>query len=78
MDSHVSFEKGIVPVFRQYRAPTMWRFDPTRHDDVNANARAIGNQISSAPVSMPLPPFLPLPAEQIALFNAWMNGGFGV
>jgi hypothetical protein len=74
MDSPVSFEKDIVPVFRQFRGSMMWRFDLTKIDDVKANAAAIYGQISSN--SMPPPPYPPLTKKQIDRFKAWMDGGF--
>jgi len=74
MTSSVSFEKDIVPVFRQFRGPMMWRLDLTKYEDVKANASMIYGQISSH--SMPPGPFPPLTAGQIAMFRAWMDGGY--
>jgi hypothetical protein len=76
MDSPVSFEKDIAPVFRQYRGSMMWRFDLTDYDDVKVNASAIWGQISTKPAGMPPPPFAPLTAEQIATFKKWMDTGY--
>jgi hypothetical protein len=76
VDSSVSFEKDIVPIFRQFRGSMMWRFDLTRFDDAKANAAMIYSQISSNPPQMPPPPFPPLTKSQIALFRQWMDSGF--
>jgi hypothetical protein len=74
MDSSVSFDKDILPIFRQFRGSMMWRFDLTKFEDVKANAAAIYSQISSE--SMPPPPFPPLTKTQISQFKSWMDGGF--
>lgn len=70
----VSFERDIAPLFRQFRASMMWRLDLTRYEDVKINAGAIQNYIASS--SMPPPPYPPLTAAQIALFDAWMQAGY--
>ena len=41
MDSSVSFEKDIVPIFRQFRDSMTWRLDLTSFEDVKANASTI-------------------------------------
>jgi len=74
MDPSVSFEKDLVPIFRQFRGAMMWRFDLTKFEDVKASAAAIYQQISSN--SMPPPPFPPLTKAQIAQFKTWMDSGF--
>lgn len=74
MSAPVSFEKDIVPVFRQFRGAMMWRFDLTKFADVKANAAAIYLQISQD--GMPPPPFPPLTHEQITQFKTWMDAGF--
>jgi hypothetical protein len=74
MDSSVSFEKDIVPIFRQFRGSMMWRFDLTRYEDVKANAAAIYGQISTQ--GMPPPPYPPLTPQQTSLFKAWMDSGY--
>jgi hypothetical protein len=85
MDKSVSFEKDIVPIFRQFRDSMMWRLDLTSFDDVKANASAIYGQIvwtpgtlptPPTPPNMPPPPYPPLTQAQIALFKAWMDGDF--
>jgi len=76
VDPSVSFEKDILPVFRQFRGSMAWRLDLTKFEDVKANAAAIWGQISSVPPGMPPPPLTPLTAEQIAAFKAWMDTGY--
>ena len=82
MDKSVSFEKDIVPIFRQFRDSMMWRLDLTSFDDLKANASMIYNQIlwtpgtPVTPQNMPPPPYPPLTQAEIALFKAWMDGGF--
>jgi hypothetical protein len=82
MDSSVSFEKDIVPIFRQFRDSMMWRLDLTSFADVKANASMIYNQIlwtpgtPVTPPNMPPPPYPPLTQDEIALFKAWTDGGF--
>jgi hypothetical protein len=75
MDS-VSFEKDIVPIFRQFRGSMMWRLDLTRYEDVKANAAVIFVQITTQ--QMPPPPYPLLTTAQIVLFKTWMEGGFPV
>lgn len=65
-----SFEKDILPIFRQFRGSMMWRFDLTNYEHVKANADLIYGQISSQ--IMPPSPFPALTADQIATFKRWM------
>ena len=79
MDSSVSFEKDIVPIFRQFRDSMTWRLDLTSFEDVKANASTIYSQIQWSPGTqpgMPPPPYPPLTAAQVALIKAWKDGGF--
>lgn len=71
----VSFERDIVPVFRQFRASMMWRMDLTRYDDVKCNAAAISQNIAAGG-GMPPPPFPPLTAQQITMFQSWIAQGY--
>jgi hypothetical protein len=71
--SSVSFQKDIVPIFRQFRASMTWRFDLTKYEDVKSNAPMIYSQINGQ--AMPPPPYPPLTPEQIALFKDWMDSG---
>jgi hypothetical protein len=68
----VSFAEDIAPVFLQYRAQMMWRFDLTRYDDVKGNA-AIINAMIQPPSAMPPPPFPPFSADFITLFGLWID-----
>ncbi|MGA8429757.1 MAG: hypothetical protein WB729_08045 [Candidatus Sulfotelmatobacter sp.] len=72
----VSFEKDLVPIFRQFRGSMCWRLDLTRYEDVKGNATIILQQISQN--NMPPPPFPPLTVEQIKLFKTWMAEDFPV
>lgn len=76
MAASVSFEKDIVPIFRQFRGSMTWRLDLTKFDDVKSNAAMIYNQISTK--QMPPTPFPPLTQQQVALFKVWMDSGFPV
>lgn len=73
-EKEVSFERDLVPIFRQFRASMMWRLDLTRYEDVRANASAIKSQIDQQ--GMPPPPYPLLTAEQQAMFQAWINQGY--
>lgn len=72
--AQVSFADDIMPLFKQFQGPMMWRLDLTSYDAVKANAQTIYDQISTS--SMPPPPFPPLTDEQIAAFKLWMDSGF--
>jgi hypothetical protein len=70
MKSSVSFEKDIVPIFRQFRGSMLWRFDLTRYEDVRGNATKIYSYIATQ--QMPPPPYPPLTDEEVKLFKTWM------
>jgi hypothetical protein len=71
----LSFQKDLVPIFHQFRASMMWRLDLTKYEDVKANAAAIlANIVPNG--GMPPPPFPPLTAEQVALFQQWIAEKF--
>jgi hypothetical protein len=53
----------------------MWRFDLTKYEDVKANASAILTNIEPNG-GMPPPPFPPLTAEQVSLFQQWIAEQF--
>ena len=71
----VSFQKDIVPIFHQFRAPMMWRLDLTKYGDVKANADTILSMISPGG-GMPPPPFPPLTADQVSTFQEWIKEHF--
>jgi hypothetical protein len=73
--SSVSFAKDIVPIFHQFRAPMMWRFDLTKYEDVRSNADMIFGMIGPNG-GMPPPPFPPLTTEQVSMFKLWMSEQF--
>jgi hypothetical protein len=77
----VSFEKDIMPLFNQFRARMIWRFDLTKYEDVKGNAALILQHIDYYSLSnagnadMPPPPFTPLTQEQVATYQAWIDQG---
>jgi len=71
----VSFATDIMPIFKQFQGPMMWRFDLTSYEAVMANAATIYGRISNPGNPMPPPPFPPLTQEQIQTFQNWMNQG---
>jgi hypothetical protein len=71
----VSFANDIMPLFKQFQGPMMWRFDLTNYEAVVANAQTIYSRISSTSSPMPPAPFPPLSAAQIQTFQDWMNQG---
>lgn len=73
--TQVSFANDIMPIFKQFQGPMMWRFDLTDYAAVVANAQTIYSRISSTSSPMPPPPFPPLTAAQIQTFQNWMNQG---
>ena len=74
----VSFDADIKPLFAQFVGEMRWRMDLTRYEDVRTNAQMIYTYIRAADPNprMPPPPFDPLSLDQIAMFKAWMDGGF--
>ena len=71
----VSFAADIMPIFKQFQGPMMWRFDLTSYEAVMANAATIYGRISNPGNPMPPPPFPPLTSAQIQMFQNWMNQG---
>ncbi len=71
----VSFAADIMPLFKQFQGPMMWRFDLTSYEAVLANAATIYGRISNPGNPMPPPPLTPLTAAQIQMFQNWMNQG---
>ena len=80
-----SYEMDIRPLFRPQDIRCMerasvsldaaaWMLDPAGDGDFadHAHARLVGKRI----VSRTMPPDAPWPAEQIALYQDWMTGGF--
>lgn len=74
----VSFSEDIVPIFNQFRGQMIWRFDLTNYDHVKANAAVISRRLNQADIygPMPPPPFDPLTADQIQLFEQWISDGY--
>lgn len=74
-----SFTNDIAPMFAQFRCPMTWRFDLTDYTDVRFHADLILSMIQSTPgnpAQMPPTPFVPLPSEQVALFEQWQAEGY--
>ena len=74
--ANISFRNDVMPLFKQYKAPMIWRFDLTSYDDMKANAELICKRISGCGGPMPPPPFPPLSTEQIQMFKDWMKDGY--
>jgi len=74
----VSFQEDIMPLFQQFQAPMIWRFDLTNYETVKANANLILQRITNADGSgyMPPPPFPPLTDAQIQMFKQWIQENF--
>jgi|GEM_PF-420872 len=70
------FETDIRPIFTDFHREMMrFRLDLHSYDDVKGDHRAIRNAIRGG--TMPCPAGGgPLPEDQIALFEAWIDGGF--
>ena len=78
----VGFAADIKPLFTPIDIDhMMWFCDLSKYDDVKTNAQAILNRLKAqgGPV-MPPPPAKggdgPWSAEKIALFQAWIDGGY--
>jgi len=72
----VTFSNDIQPLFNQFKAQMMWRFDLTNYEHVKANATIILGRIDGSNGPMPPPPLDPLTKEQIQTFRDWMNDGY--
>lgn len=69
----VSFEGDIRPLFRQRDVDSMARFfDLTSYDAVKSHADRILGRLSQG--SMPCDGAWP--AERVALFQRWIDGGY--
>jgi truncated hemoglobin YjbI len=72
-DETVSFEANIKPLFREHDRESMtWAFDLWSHDDVQAHAADILQQLSSG--TMPCDGAWP--ADRVAVFKRWTESGF--
>jgi hypothetical protein len=69
----VSFKANIKPLFREHDRESMtWAFDLWSHDDVQAHADDILQQLSSG--TMPCDGAWP--ADRVAVFKRWTESGF--
>jgi len=82
MNATVGFAKDIHPLFKQLDIDHMkWFCDLASYDDVKLHAQEILNRLKGAggPV-MPPPPSKggdgPWSADNIALFQNWIDGGY--
>ncbi|HEX2112070.1 MAG TPA: hypothetical protein VHF67_11005 [Gaiellaceae bacterium] len=67
-----SFERDIKPLFRDDDVESMeFAFDLRSYDDVRTNAEEIYERLSDG--SMPCD--REWPADQVALFRAWIDAG---
>jgi hypothetical protein len=69
----VSFQTDIAPIFAQYRGSMLWRLDLANYEDMKANASLLYSMIDGG--GMPPPPYKPIPADQIKLFQTWIAQG---
>jgi hypothetical protein len=68
----VSFESDVKPLFREEDRDAMtWAFDLWSYEDVKLNAAEIGNRLRDG--SMPCDGAWP--AEQVELFERWVDAG---
>jgi len=75
MEQQVTFEQDIRPLFRDSDIRAMSSsFDLSSYDDVRANAEAIQAQLAAG--TMPCDGAWP--PEDVARFQAWVDGGFAV
>jgi hypothetical protein len=71
-DQTISFDQDIKPLFRERDRESMkWAFDLWSYDDVSANDDAILGRLKDG--SMPCDGAWP--AEQVDLFQRWVDAG---
>jgi hypothetical protein len=71
-DQPISFDQDVKPLFRERDRDSMkWAFDLWSHDDVAANSDAILGRLKNG--SMPCDGAWP--AEQVELFQRWVDAG---
>jgi hypothetical protein len=71
-DQTISFDRDIKPLFRERDRESMkWAFDLWSYDDVSANDDAILGKLKDG--SMPCDGAWP--AEQVDLFQRWVDAG---
>jgi hypothetical protein len=73
MDEQVSFERDIRPLFRDGDIRSMsFAFDLSSYDDVRTNASGIHDRLAAGT----MPCDTAWPPENVARFQAWIDGGF--
>jgi hypothetical protein len=71
-DEPISFEQQIKPLFREGDRQAMkWAFDLWSHDDVARNSDAILERLRDGT----MPSDGAWPAEQMAVFQHWVDAG---
>ena len=71
-DEPMHFEQDIKPLFRDRdRSAMRFAFDLWSHDDVSSHADAILGRLEAG--TMPCDG--PWPAERVAVFRQWIDGG---
>ncbi len=71
-DEPISFEQHIKPLFREGDRQSMkWTFDLWSHDDVARNREAIVERLRDGT----MPCDAAWPAEQVTLFERWVDAG---
>jgi hypothetical protein len=71
-DEPMHFEQDIKPLFRERDRNAMrFAFDLWSHDDVSSHADAILGRLEAG--TMPCDG--PWPAERVAIFRLWIDGG---
>lgn len=71
-DEPISFEQHIKPLFREGDRQSMkWAFDLWSHDDVARNREAIVERLRDGT----MPCDAAWPAEQVTLFERWVDAG---
>jgi hypothetical protein len=73
MEQQVTFERDIRPLFRERDVNSMsFAFDLSSYDDVRANAEGIHGRLANG--TMPCDGAWP--PQDVARFQAWIDGGF--
>jgi hypothetical protein len=73
MEQQVTFQQDIRPLFRDGDIRSMsFAFDLSSYDDVRANADAIHQRLANGT----MPCDAAWPPDNVARFQAWIDGGF--
>lgn len=70
--SRLSFEADVQPMFRAMdRQEMLWALDLWKHEDVAANGQEILDRLEAGE----MPCDEPWPADRVAKFRSWVEGG---